>query len=299
MKKILLALVIISVSIFAQNAGKTGLSFLKFSFGARNAALGDAGTVFSKDVTSSYYNPASLSETSGTEFAFMHNEWIEDTRSEMFGAVTKVFGLQFALNVNLTTVSDIQIRKSATSEPDALFDANYFSTSLSTGFKLTDNISSGLTMRFIHEGLYNEESDGLGFDFGLKYKSPIDGLSFSGLVKNIGFMSELKLEKTKLPGEFRIGGLYCYEMKTSNIGFGLGAEYQNYFVSGDSHINAGLEINYNKIVYIRGGYQTGYESKGLTAGIGLEYGQFKFDYAYIPFEYGLGNASLISLNFKF
>ena len=32
------------VTMFAQSAGNTGLSFLKYGFGARNIAMGDAGT---------------------------------------------------------------------------------------------------------------------------------------------------------------------------------------------------------------------------------------------------------------
>ena len=61
MKKIILLIFCISIlpiSIFSQSAGSSGLSFLKFGFGARNVAMGDAGAAASNDVTSLFYNPA-------------------------------------------------------------------------------------------------------------------------------------------------------------------------------------------------------------------------------------------------
>lgn len=58
MKKIILLFVISSVAVFSQSAGKTGLSFLKYGFGARNIAMGDAGTALSNDLTGLFYNPA-------------------------------------------------------------------------------------------------------------------------------------------------------------------------------------------------------------------------------------------------
>ena len=43
MNKIILLILTTSSIIFSQSAGNTGLSFLKFGFGARNLAMGDAG----------------------------------------------------------------------------------------------------------------------------------------------------------------------------------------------------------------------------------------------------------------
>jgi len=39
--------------------------------------------------------------------------------------------------------------------------------------------------------------------------------------------------------------------------------------------------------------------RGLTAGIGLKWGNLNFDYAFVPFSLGLGDASLFSVSFIF
>ncbi|MBK7630530.1 MAG: hypothetical protein IPJ23_07500 [Ignavibacteriales bacterium] len=48
----------------------------------------DAGTVLSNDLTGLFYNPAKLALTDKSEALFMHNQWIQDFRSEVIGAKT-------------------------------------------------------------------------------------------------------------------------------------------------------------------------------------------------------------------
>ena len=83
MKKTLIILLLISAISFAQSAGNSGLSFLKFGFGARNIAMGDAGVAASNDLSALFYNPSRLVSTEMNEVMFMHNEWIQDVRSEV------------------------------------------------------------------------------------------------------------------------------------------------------------------------------------------------------------------------
>lgn len=298
MKKIILLFVISSTIIFSQSAGKTGLSFLKYGFGARNIAMGDAGTALSNDLTGLFYNPAKLAQTSGSEVLFMHNQWIQDVSSEVIGAKTVLWGIPFAVGFNVTSIDGIEYRD-VPGEPITTFDANYFFGSFSTGFFVTDEISFGASLKYLYEGLLNDESNGVGFDFGLNYQLPYRGLTASAVIKNIGSMNALRSESTKLPTELRIGTAYTYNLEDSKFDFTGGLEFQKYLDTDDNHLNLGGEILYNKLIAARAGYQTGYESRGVTAGIGLMWGNLKFDYAFLPFSLGLGNANLFSLQFKF
>jgi len=143
MKKrfVIIILFLAAFAMHAQSAGNSGLSFLKFGFGARNIAMGDAGTSVSNDVTALFYNPAKLADNYDSELIFMHTEWIQDVRSEVFGAKSVLFGLPVAIGFNVTTISDIQVRTRSTLEPESTFDANYFFGSISTGFNLLEDIS--------------------------------------------------------------------------------------------------------------------------------------------------------------
>jgi hypothetical protein len=298
MKKILLFILFSSVTILAQSAGNTGLSFLKYGFGARNIAMGDAGNALSNDLTGLFYNPAKLALTDRSEVLFMHNEWIQDVSSEVIGTKTVLWGVPLAVGFNVTSIDGIEYRE-IPGEPITEFDANYFYGSLSTGFFVTEQISFGATFKYLYEGLLNDEASGFGFDFGVNYLLPYKGLTASAVIKNIGSMNALRNESTKLPTEFRFGTAYTYTLEDSKFDFTGGAEFQKYLDTEDNHFNFGGEVLYNKLLAARAGYQTGYESRGFTAGIGLMWGNLKFDYAFLPFSLGLGNANLFSLQFKF
>ncbi len=294
---LIISIAFISVTIFPQSAGNSGLSFLKLGFGARNIAMGDAGAAASNDVTALFYNPAKLAGNDNSEIMFMHNQWIQDIRSEVLGVKFNFLNLPLALGVNVTSINDIEVR-TRPGNPETTFNANYSFFSLSTGFHLVNNISFGATIKYLYEGLYTDESNGWGFDFGLNYKTNFDGLSLAAAIRNLGTMNRLRVEKTQLPNEFRIGPLYQFILP-SGFQVTAAAEYLKYLQANDTHFNLGAEILYDNLIAIRGGYQTGYISKGFTGGVGLRWGNLSFDYAISPFQLGLGSGNSISLNFKF
>lgn len=299
MKKIILLITIPLISILPQSAGNSGLSFLKFGFGARNISMGDVGSVLSNDVTALYYNPANLAGTEGSQVMFMHNEWVQDVTSEVVGVKSSIFGLPVALGLNTTSVSGIEIRQKAEVDPEGTFNANYFFGSLSTGFFINENISVGLTGKYLYEGLYTDESTGFGVDLGVNYKTPYKGLTAAAVLKNLGSMDALRVESTKLPTEFRVGAAYSFDLSQSDFGLIAAGEFQKYTLDDNSHFNFGGEVMYKNIIALRAGYQTGYESRNFTGGVGLIWGNLNFDYAFVPFSLGFGSANLFSLNFKF
>lgn len=296
--KLFLIILTCSTLALSQSAGNSGLSYLKFGFGARNIAMADAGTAAAKDVTALHYNPATLAGSENSEILFMHNEWIQDVRSEMVGVKSFLFGIPFAVGVNVTNVSDIEIRNKP-GEIESTFDVNYFTASLSTAFNLSNEISAGITGKYFYEGFLSDEATGFGVDLGVYYLTPIENLSASAVVKNLGSMNKLRDEETKLPTEFRIGGAYDVNLDNSKFDVISVLELQKYLETDDIHLNLGAEIFYDKLIAVRLGYQSGYESRGLTTGLGLRWGNLGFDYAFLPFSLGLGSANLFSVQFKF
>jgi hypothetical protein len=300
MKKIIILLIYSSLFIFPQGSAKDGLSFLKFGFGARNIAMGDIGVVLSNDVTALNYNPALLSDFRSSEIIFTHNEWIQDVRSELLGASFKLFNIPFAFGVNTTTISDIEAR---IKPGDVLskFDVNYFCGSISSGFEIYENISFGLTIKYLYEGMMSDEATGWGFDFGAYYISPIESLIFGAAIKNIGKLNELRNQSTTLPTELSVGSLYSIPVENLKSEIVVGLEYQNYTKENDSRFNFGGEFFYNNLLALRIGYrlQSSDNARNLSAGVGLFWGSLNFDYAFTPFKYNLGTAHTISIKFKF
>lgn len=298
MKKLFIIISLSSTISFAQSAGNSGLAFLKFGFGARNIAMGDAGVSASNDLSALFYNPSRLVSSKTNEVMFMHNEWIQDVRSEVGGIKWNMFNLPWAVGFNVTTVSDIEVRNKP-GDPISKFNANYLFGSLSSGFTIYENLDLGVTVKYLYEGMLENESNGFGFDIGVNYLTPVEGLTVSSVIRNIGSMNELKSEGTKLPTEFRVGGAYKFGSESTDLDFIVAGEFQKYLDTDDIHLNGGGEIVYNKIIALRFGYQTGYESRDFTGGLGIIWGNLRFDYAYMPFSLGLGNANLFSIQFHF
>ncbi|PKL81702.1 MAG: hypothetical protein CVV24_13895 [Ignavibacteriae bacterium HGW-Ignavibacteriae-3] len=297
MKKILILLLFASV-ISAQSAGNSGLSFLKFGFGARNVALGDFGVVAANDLTALHYNPSLLAIGSKTQLSFTHNSLLTDLTSEMFAGSFKIFGLPLAIGVNTTNISDIEVRMNP-GEPLSKFSAHYFAGSISTGVRLIDEIYVGATYKYLYENLFSDNAGGYGFDLGATYLTPVVGLSFGASLRNLGSMNELRTEPTELPSDIRIGAAYNFSILNSKLDFTVLAGFQKYTLQDDSHLHFGGEAVYDHILSLRVGYAGGYDSKSISTGFGVYWKGINLDYAYVPVKYGLGDSHIISFTYSF
>ncbi len=298
MKKLLLVLFLISSITFAQTAGEAGFSFLKIGFGARNIAMGDLGVVGSNDVSSINYNPALITLNDDSQIMLGNNSWIQGLNSKILGASFGLFGLPFAVTLNTTSIDDIEIR-SISGELESTFNAYYFYTGLSTGFNLYGDLSAGITVKYLYEGLLSDEATGLGYDLGLHYPNVFRNFDVGFSVRNLGSVNKLRNEETKLPVDIRLGGAYHYQLESINSELTAITGFQKYSAADDSHIHLGAEFIYNGLIALRAGYVSGYVAKDISAGLGINWNNINFDYAFTNFTYNLGSAHTISLMYTF
>ena len=298
MKKSILVILLMAINVFAQSAGNSGLSFLKLGFGARNIAMSDLGVVAANDLTAFNYNPSLIAINRKTQLSFTHNSLFQDLSSEMLAGSISIFNLPVVFGINTTSVSDIEIRTKP-GEPDATFNAHFFSASISTAHKIIENLYGGVSLKYLYENLYTDDATGIAFDFGFTYQDLIDGLSLGTSLRNIGSMTELRSQSTVLPSDLRIGAAYDYSLPAVNLDLTAVAGIQKYTDTNDSHLHLGGEAVYNNTFAVRLGYMSGYDSKSITAGFGLYWKGLNLDYAYVPVKYGLGDSHIISFIYTF
>ena len=297
MKKILLLFIFFTVPILAQSAGEGGMAFLKNGFGARNIAMGDLGVVTANDLSALNYNPALLAVNSKSQLSFSHNSIFQDLSSEHFGASINVFGMPVAFGINTTSISNIEVRTKP-GDLEGTFNAHYFFGSVSTAYKLVDDIFVGATFKYLYENLYTDEANGYGFDFGVTLQDCLaSDLSFGASIKNLGSMNALRNQSTELPNDLRVGA--AYDFSFSNFKLITTAGIQSYLNESDTHLHAGGEITYNDSFALRVGYLSGYEAKSISAGFGVVWNTLNIDYAYVPVKYGLGDSHIITLTYSF
>ncbi|MCB9218690.1 MAG: PorV/PorQ family protein [Ignavibacteriales bacterium] len=297
-KKIILSVFIFSQLIIAQTAGNSGLSFLKIGNSARSIGLSNIG-LLNSDASSVYYNPASLNIDHKTSIMFTHQAWIQDLSSEIVNANFSMLGLPFAVGVNTTSISGFEVRTKPTDTPDAVFNVNYFYGSLSTGFALYENLGFGVTIKYLYESLLSDDASGTGYDLGLVYENIIENLTLGASLRNLGSMEKLRNEKTKLPSDFIINSTYNLSFENSEFSFLPVIGIQKYMEQDEIHFHFGTEAVYDQQFALRVGYVTGYDSKGISAGAGFYWSGFNIDYAFTPFNFGIGNANTITIAYTF
>ncbi len=282
----------------AQNDGaaNTGLSFLKLGVTSRAISLGEAVVSDIDDASATNYNPAALLGGDNVNVLFMHNENILGIRTEYFAGKVKFKKLALGLSVNNTSVSDIQIRE-IPGAPLGTFASQDFALGLSGAYRINDMFQFGVTAKFLFEKIYIDNADGYAFDFGGLYSNKMISLGVS--LANVGSMNALRNSPTTLPTSIRFGGSYLLDFSKITSGLRIAADGYKVLNGGTFHVNAGAEFLYKEFLAIRAGYQSGYEDRTLTTGIGLKYKAFNLDYAFVPYKYSLGNSHTFTLGASF
>lgn len=298
MKRILITIIITLCfgSLFAQNdgAGNTGLSFLKLGIGANAIAMGEAFSSVTTDATAIFYNPARLNLGEMNNVTAMYYSGMKDLTTNFIAAKIKLGKLGIGVGALKTSVEGIEVR-TIPGNPIDIFDAQDFSFSIGMGYEIYKDLSIGITSKLLYEKIFVDEASGYSFDIGTSYYS--NNFSASFVLANLGSMNELRNESTKLPTSFRLGSSYSFSKNDFSFIFAL--ESFKILDGGLLHINSGLDIGFKKMFFLRVGYQTNYENRSFTSGIGIKYKNFSLDYAFIPQTLGFGVTNAFSLGFNF
>ena len=292
---LLILLLLASGTLFPQ-AGQTGLTFLKLGVGGRALGMGEAYTAIANDPAATYYNPAALALTDRAQLLLMHKQWIQDTKTEFFAATTSLDRFALALSLNSTSVDNIEIRD-VPGPPIGTFSARNAAIGASAAYVIDPTFSLGATVKYLYEKILVEQASGYGIDLGASYMSPWD-IRLALVVSNLGSMGTLVTESSKLPTVVRLGTGYETAIEAIDGTLTAGADVVSFTGEQKTHLHLGAELEYKKAFAVRAGYQTGYDARGFSAGIGIAWELLRLDYAFVPFSYDLGTTHTFSLGIE-
>ena len=295
----LILILFLSANVLHGQGGRAGMSFLKIGVGGRSLGMAETGVTQADRGTSMYYNPALVAMQPRAAISLMHNEWVEDLTTDYLGVVVPFSGWSLGVNLGLTSVDNIEVR-SRPGNPEGVFDSRNFAGGVTIAFPLFDGFDAGVTAKYLFEKIYTDVAGGYAFDFGAHWMPIGEGdfktLRLGASVANLGSMSDLRSTPTELPALMRYGASYDHEIETMHGGLLVEIGAVSLLTEKSTHMHAGLEFRYMDMLFLRTGYQTGYDVKGFSAGLGAGYSTFRFDYAYTPFQDGFGVAHTISLS---
>jgi hypothetical protein len=216
----------------------TAVPFLTISPDARHAALGDAGVATSPDANSTYWNPAKLvfiDKAYGASVSY--TPWLGKITNDMwitylsgFYKITREQAVAFSFKY--FDLGDFFARD-ANNNDQGTFHPREFNVDVTYSRLLTENLSLGITARYIHSNLLGSYSgstftdtkpgNSAATDIGFYYSKELKGaktntLSLAACISNIGAKLSYSSNNNKdfLPTNLRVGGAYTTEVDPYN-----------------------------------------------------------------------------------
>ncbi len=285
MRNVLLFCVVFSIGA-AQGFGG-GFSSIKLGGGAKAGALGMAYTALSDDASGGYWNPAGLAFLGKKDFLLSVHRWIESVRGEFlgFGWGGERSGMGF--HVLYTEVGGIERRIVPSPTPLFTFSAHELIVGLSYGRVIWERFSVGMTLKALYEKIFIEETWGVGGDVGVLWSVWEGGLRIGSVLQNVGKTGPLRSEDVELPLTGRLGVALPVEILSGRWMFTIDGVKEGGF---PYHIHGGMEYEWRNILFLRCGYQNGYETRDWTGGVGVVWRGYRLDYCYMPLREGLGDS---------
>lgn len=327
---IILVVMLITVKAgFAQNPnlGASGAQFLQIPVGSRAEAMGGAIIGLADDASSVFWNPAGIVKVKNFQAFFSYIDWFS-----MFdlNAASIVYNAgdagSFAASMIVFSTDKMEI--TTETEPNGtgrFFDAGDLALGISYARYLTDRFNVGVTVKYVHQRIWNETAAGFAFDIGTQYQLDFQNLTIAMSMTNFGgdmkydgpdldftnrknknfplsrlTPSRLLTEEYPLPLHFQVGiGFDVFETDFIKMKGAIDVTHPN---DNQERAHFGTEFSFFDRLYLRGGYKLNYDDQTFAFGAGVNLlwsgNAIYFDYAYSVYDI-LPGVHRISLNLSF
>ncbi len=294
MKHIILGILILTCGSFSAEAStsarKVGFVLLREGVGARAAAMGEAQTAVVGDQTAAVWNPAGVAAMRGKHFVLAHHRSFQGIKQGYGGWAYGNDKRGIALSLGVYGTGGLEARREPTATPAGAFGVYDLNAGLSYAQKIGRRIYLGFSVRALHENIGPESAWGMSVDMGALYRLS-EHLMLGVAYRNLGRMARLDRERIPLPRVFRMGIAWSWRAWTTSADFRLPA-------MGNRGAHVGIEYGLMDKLFLRGGLQTGHDTRTLSFGLGIARGAWRVDYAFVPASHGLGNAHRIAVGIR-
>ncbi len=263
-------------------AGGQPGAFMRIPINARANGMGSAFTAVVQDPSAGWWNPAGLTAVTQIQFMGMYSLMSMDRMHNFAGIALPLpwantgsigFGwVQFG-------VSDIDGRDFR-GQPTEKFSDNEMAFSLSYAYQIQPYVSVGLTGKYLHHSLADNNSNGYGFDLGVignlnqQYYWGINLQNILGSLK----WDTISNRKESLPIVLRAGLGFVPIKLPLMVAFDLvkieNDEKLQYYIGGEYWL-------FQNIFALRTGYASDHFTAGASFGWQTSKVDFQLDYAFI------------------
>ena len=197
-----------ALSLGQAKVGTSGAQFLEIGISARAIGMGEAFVGLADDASALYYNPGGIANMENYELMVTHIDYPADIQYEFVGLVvpTPQFYGNLGLALYWLHTDDMAYTTYAHPEGDGrTFSAGDLALAGTYGASLTDHLSIGLTMKYIHSFLELETANGWALDLGIYYNTGYRDFTLCMALANFGPDMKFIREEYPLPIDFRFG----------------------------------------------------------------------------------------------
>lgn len=298
MKKILRFLIfwvlMLPVAVLAQyeRPGSSGGQFLGISISPRGAAMGGAFISASDGADAVYYNPAAMVQVAHTAACFSYTKWFADinlTSAALVHNLGRIGAVGAIVNILLTDEMEVRTPLQPDGTGETFFAGDY-RFGLSYARWLTDRVSFGGSLSYIYSTLYHDISaQAVSADVAVLYVTDFRDFKFGLKFEHFG--SELKFinEAYPLPTNFQFGlSINAFETTNQTILVSLSAQKHN---EGKPIGQMGAEWNFNRTLFLRGGYKLNSDVETFSFGAGV---RWKIKQYIVSFDYSYSDYNLLN-----
>lgn len=214
----------------AQLGGETAL-FLRIEPDSRSAGMGNTGVAVADNANAMFWNPAGLAFQKNPQVGVTHANWLPQFDAGLFYeylvGTYHVDGVgTFGGHVTFLNLGEIELRNS---EGVSLGTSNSFqlATGLSYGYRVSDRLGLGTSLRMIYSKLAPEDEDGtassVAGDLSVLYRTAPFNLggakttfSTGANLANMGRRMQFRNAKEPLPMNLRLGYSFTFEFGEYN-----------------------------------------------------------------------------------
>ena len=291
MRRLIIATVVLTGLAHAQyeRHGSTGAQFLKIGVSPRGSGMANAFIASVQGAEATYYNSAALAWIKGTDVVFNHNEWFAGVKHE-FGAAAHTFEDFGTIGVSVIALYTNLMPVRTPLQPDGTgetFSAGSYKGAISYSRFLTDRVTIGATVGYIHEKLYGGfAANAVSADIAAMYVSDWRAFRFGMQISNFGSDIKFVNEAYPIPTNFTFGlAMNAIDGEDQKVLVSFSATKPN---DGKPLGAVGGEWGYDNTLFLRAGYQLYHDVARYSFGAGVQTDivgyKLRFDYSYSDWQ---------------
>lgn len=298
----------------------TSLPFLNIGPDAYTLGLSEARTATLTGASDIYSNPANLAMEEKSSLNASYTFWIADTRISHASVNFRRKNDAIAFGILTSSVNNLEARQQP-GPSNGTFSMQDFSIAAAYARRFGP-LSFGANIMYLYEQFYQQNAGGYAFSAGTSVNLLNERLRLAASVRNIGRMDKLNDTRSELPSNLNFGAhtqivqfsthgsseipilvsaSLDYTKPLNNKGLiGSSSTTAGLHSLRNGFVSAGLNINVSQLIDLRGGYRYDKNSaRNFSAGLGLVVNGIHFDFAFVPFDTGYGNAYSAGLRYYF